>query len=297
MAVVWATGGNGWAQGAGKLETRPHLALAFPFTERQGGVGVKFPVLINTKAVIGPEMILRVMYNPPRADDAEVLALQSSANQEVAYSKLHKLKSEKPLSATEMAVIKISRETHWPVMQMYQLALANLDSKNMRVVWVNPESMDLFNENIELLHGMLIGNKGSRYVDVLAVEKGSRAEAAGIKPGDQIREIAGTAVRGNLLEFARILGEKKRAAELSSDEGVRMVLQDEAGETREVVLKAISGATFNSGVLDVTLDELGGGAVEKPADADADEDKPSLPVIGTWKKKTYEAKKEDPGEE
>lgn len=282
------------AVAADKLETKPHLALAMPFVERQGGVGVAFPVMINKQAVILPDKVLRVIYNPPRADDAEVLAIQTRSEKEVAYTKVHKLKSEKPLTEVEMAVIKIARETHWPSVNMYQLALANLNAKNMRVVWVDPTTMELYDHNIELPYGLLVGKKGGRFVDVLAVERGSRGEAAGVKPGDKIREIEGVAMTGDLIYFANTLLEKKKASELSSKGGVTLVLQDEAGTIREVLLKAPTSATFNSGVLDVTLDDLG--ITEEPVAQKDEEKPPPMPVVDKWRKKVYSIQKEREGQ-
>lgn len=278
---------------ADKLETRPHLALAMPFVERQGGVGVAFPVMLNKSAVILPDKVLRVIYNPPRADDAEVLAIQTRAEKEVAYTKVHRLKSDKPLSATEMAVIKVARETHWPTVNMFQLALANLNAKNMRVVWVDPNTMELYDHNIELPYGLLVGKKGGRFVDVLAVERGSRGEAAGVKAGDKIREVEGVAMTGDLKYFANTILEKKKASELSSKGGVTLVLQDEGGNIREVLLKAPTSATFSSGVLDVTLDDLG--VTEEPV-AEKKDEPPPMPVVDKWRKKVYSIQKEREGQ-
>jgi len=278
------------AQSVDKLETKPHLALAMPFAERQGGVGMAFPVLVNQRAVVTPKYMLRVIYNPPRADDAEVLAIQTQADKEVAYTRVNKLKSEKRLTKQEMAVMKVSRETHWPNVNMFQLALANAAVRNLRIVYVDPDNMeDFYDEEIELIDGMLIGNKGGRFVDVLAVEKNSRADAAGVEPGDKIRQVGREAVLGDLLEFASSYQKAKKASGLTSSGGVDLVLQNEGGETREVVIKAPTGATLNSGMLDVTLDDLGvSGAGEEAA--------PPMPEIGVWKQKAYDKVKEKTGQ-
>ncbi|MEM1060444.1 MAG: PDZ domain-containing protein [Verrucomicrobiota bacterium] len=280
-----------WSQ-MGQLETRPHLALAFPLTERQGGVGVEFPVLINQRAVLTPNYVMRVIYNPPTAQEAENIVTQTRSDKEVAYTRVNKLKSEKRLSRQELARQKLSRETHWPHVNMFQLALANGRSRDLHVVFVNPQSPDEFyDESLELFDGMLIGNRGSRFVDVLAVEKGSRAEAAGVQPGDQIREVGREAITGDLLAFARKYNSAKKASALSEAGGVRVLAQNGDAAPREIIIKAPTGATLNSGVMDITLEDLeatgGTGQAEEPP--------PPMPEIGTWRERTVQKVEERTG--
>jgi hypothetical protein len=250
------------AQSEGPLNMEPHLSLAFPFTPKQGGIGVKYPVLISNNAVITPEAVLRVIYVPPRGDDVEVLIETKKSNSESSWTKNNQLQSTKvKMTPLQAAAHKIAEETAWPSLTMFQLAFANLNSSDLHIVYLNPETMKLTDEPINFPEGLVLAEVEGK-VTVLAVEKEGAGAAAGLKADDQILSVGGSPMNGNLLTFLNALHAAKKAAEDSPARAVALNVRNPKDNTERIAQLKLP-ISLNSSFLDSPLSDPT--SLDKPA--------------------------------
>jgi len=275
MALASCLTGGGLAIAQETIKTTPELSLAFPLVERKegDGVGVSMPILINPTTVVKPEHVLRLIYAPPRPDDAVVIEEQQLSQQEVAYSRLHQLKpfEASSVSPQEAAILRMTRETHWPNVTMFRLALANQPGYDLRVVYADTATAELMDGQIDFPEGLLLGSTGSG-IKVLAVEAKSRGERAGVKADDTLLAVAGEEMGTDLLSFSKALTAARKAADLSQTRSFALQLRGADGEKREAILRL--PASLSSSFLDQPI-EASPTKKEKP---------PELPMDPIWRK-------------
>jgi membrane-associated protease RseP (regulator of RpoE activity) len=238
----------------GPLATEPHLSLVFPFAARTEGVGVQHAVAISATAVIPKNAILRVIYVPPRMDDAEVKQEIRREQQEVAYTRINRLENTAKLTPQQAAIEKITKETVWPTVTMFQLALANLNSQDLHLVYLNPENMKLIDEPIALPFGLLLAEVEGK-ISVLAVEKSSAAETAGIKSGDVILSMGGSPAPGNLSLFMDALRQAKKSAESATERVIALAVKGPNDSSQRAVSIKLP-MSLNNSLLDSPLDDV-----------------------------------------
>ena len=196
------------------VHMRPEFPLIFPLAQNGRDVTVKFPVLINPTTVLKPGMVLRVMYIlSTNADDSTDLVLAHKGTMEQAYARQPSGGSDEPKMAPEMAhEIEGYRRTVWEVANNFILAMAQYPTDRMHLIYSpTGKNRDLRDELFSFFDGLLVGlpNGG---VTVLAVEKESKAEKAGIKAGDEIVSVGGISIQNDLTAFAAAYASTKDAA-------------------------------------------------------------------------------------
>jgi len=250
------------AQIEGPIVTEPHLAVAFPFEQKPEGIGIKYAVLINTVAIVPPNAILRVIYVPPRGDDAEVKVELHKSNSENSWTKKNQIDSSQPkLSPMQLATKKVAEQTVWPAKSMFQLAFANLNSQDLHIVYMNPTNLQLTDEPINFPEGLFLGDVDGT-VTVLAVEKGSPGDESGLKAGDQILKVGGAPMNGNLLTFLDAYRLSKSAAKNANAGSFDLAVRSPK-DTSEHITKIKLPISLSTSLLDSPLSDPA--TLNKPA--------------------------------
>jgi len=195
---------------------RPEFALVFPLAQNGNAVTVKYPVLINPGTVIRPGMILRTLYVlsiDAQAPGGSDLVLAHKGDQDNAYARAPAGSEEGPKLPPELAhEIEGYRRTVWQVANNFVLAMAQLPTDSMHLIY-SPKGndKDLSDERISFFDGLFVGLPNGK-VTVIAVEKESKADQAGIKAGDEIVSVGGIPTRNDLATFAAAYATAKQTA-------------------------------------------------------------------------------------
>jgi hypothetical protein len=217
------------------VHMRPEFALTFPLAQNGRNVTVKFPVLINPATVIKPGMILRIMYILSiDADGSSDLVLAHKGTTEEAYARTTpgQDSSIPPELAHE---IEGYRRTVWEVANNFILAMAQYPTDTMHLIYSPTGKIrDLDDERFSFFDGLLVGLPNGK-VTVLAVEKESKSEKAGIKAGDEIVSVGGISTRDDLATFAAAYATAKKNAKDNEAANYPMTIRSEGkSETRSV---------------------------------------------------------------
>ena len=128
------------------------------------------------------------------------------------------------------------RRTVWEVSNNFVLAMAQYPTESMHLIYSPTGSTrDLHDEMFRFFDGLFVGSPSGK-VTVIAVEKQSKAEAAGIKAGDEIVSMGAYSTKDDLTTFANAFAAAKKDA-----------LDNEA-QSYVVVLRGADGATRNANV-------------------------------------------------
>lgn len=264
------------------LETTPEISLAFPMEETADGVRAKHTVLINDNTILPAKSTLRVIYIPPRTEDDRLRAVRSSHNAEAAWTRNNRLNDEDKLSPSEVARQKISRETNWPSITNFQLALANLGADDLRVVYIvggaTPDDFKFYDQRLVLPEGMLLAEVNGT-VTVLAVEKTKPAERAGIKAGDILTKIGDRPVGGSLTAYLNDYHVIKKDAVMAMKTSFPISVKAHDGTERVATVKL--PPSINSSFLDSPIIE----SSSKSSTNSSTTNTPSLTVPEVWEKK------------
>ena len=216
----------------------PEFALTFPVTKVDRDVTVKFPVLVNPATVLKPGMVLRTMYvlTSANMDGSTDLVLAHKGDMEESYSRQPANSSDQPKMPPEMAhEIEGYRRTVWDVPNNFVLAMAQYPTDAMHLIYSpTGKNQDLDDERFSFFDGLLVGLPGGT-VTVLAVEKESKADEAGIKAGDEIVSVGGVSTQNDLAIFAADYARAKKIAKDNEVSTYPMTIRSEGkGETRTV---------------------------------------------------------------
>jgi hypothetical protein len=216
---------------------RPEFPLTFPLAQNDKDVTVKFPVLINPTTVLKPGMVLRTLYIlSASTEGSSDLGLAHKGNMEQAYSRPPPGSGDQPKLSSEVAhEIEGYRRTVWEVANNFILAMAQYPTDSMHLIYSPTGSnKDLDDERFSFFDGLLVGLPNGR-VTVLAVEKESKGERAGVKAGDEIVSVGGASTQNDLTVFAAAYAAAKKTAKENEVAGYPMTLRSEgAAETRTV---------------------------------------------------------------
>jgi hypothetical protein len=219
------------------VHMRPEFPLIFPLAQKGKDVTVKFPVLINPATVVKPGMVLRVMYIlSTDATDSSDLVLAHKGDMEEAYSRQPSSSSDEPTMPPELAhEIEGYRRTVWEVSNNFVLAMAQYPTDAMHLIYSpTGKDRDLDDERFSFFDGLLVGLPNGK-VTVLAVEKESKAEKAGIKAGDEIVSVGGIPIQDDLGTFAAAYSTTKKIATENEVDTYPMTIRSEGGAgTRQV---------------------------------------------------------------
>ena len=222
-----------------QLVLDPPLSQVFPLELKPGGVGVRYPVLLNDHTILRPDAILRFIYLEPNGglhagggDDNHLRALngphgtlQQNDNGTTTHGEgpsgawgrgdfdedagiFDHTKSDDPKrSKSEL------QNEKWGQPDLFAQALDHASDEGTTVVYNLPAQPRPTTATIDLPEGMLLAEVDGR-VRVLALSHESRAFAGGLQPGDEIRSLGGRAV-GTLEDFLRAYAETRRQARVS----------------------------------------------------------------------------------
>jgi hypothetical protein len=173
--------------------------------------------MISPTAIMKPGMVWRTLYILTNdSEGSSDLALAHHGNMEQAFSRsTTSSDSDQRKLPPEIAhELEGYRRTVWPVIVNFQLAMAQLPTYRLHLIYsiVHPDkTRELIDERFSFSDGLFIGLPDGK-VTVLAVEKDSKADGAGIKAGDQIVAVGGMAVPGDLSAYSSLYSAAKKAA-------------------------------------------------------------------------------------
>ncbi len=237
LVLVFAPGVD-WLRGqeTEPIHMRPEFPLIFPLTTNGDDVTVKYPVLINPSTVLKPGMVLHVLYVLSRdSQDASDLALAHQGTQEQAYARSFTStpNSDSPKLPPELAhEIEGYRRTVWQVPNNFILAMAQYPTETMHLIYSpTGKTGDLDDAMFRFFDGLFVGSPSGK-VTVIAVEKESKAEAAGIKAGDEIISLGAYPTKDDLLTFANAYAAAKKDARENEVESYAVALRGPDGAAR-----------------------------------------------------------------
>jgi hypothetical protein len=196
------------------VHMRPEFPLIFPLAQNGRDVTVKFPVLINPATVIKPGMVLRVLYVLSLdSQGSSDLVLAHKGNMEESYARSTPGSSDEPRMPPELAhELEGYRRTVWEVSNNFVLAMAQYPTDVMHLIYSpGGKNRELRDERFSFFDGLMVGLPNGQ-VTVLAVERESYAEQAGMKAGDEIISVGGMPTQNDLSIFAGDYAVAKKTA-------------------------------------------------------------------------------------
>jgi hypothetical protein len=220
------------------IHMRPEFPLIFPLEQSGDTVTVKYPILINPATVIKPGMVLRTLYvlsideQQPGASD---LVLAHKGEMDDAYARAPAGSADGPKLPPELAhELEGYRRTVWQVSNNFVLAMAQMPTDSMHLIYSpNGTDKDLKDERFSFFDGLMVGLPNGK-VTVIAVEKESKADAAGIKAGDEILSVGGVSTGNDLATFAADYANAKKVATDYEVDTYAMTIRSNGGEARQV---------------------------------------------------------------
>jgi hypothetical protein len=220
------------------IHMRPEFPLIFPLEQNGKDVTVKYPVLINPTTVIKPGMVLRVLYvlsidAQPGGSDL-VLAHHGDASEAYARDPSSSL-GDKPRMSPEMAhEIEGYRRTVWEVANNFVLAMAQYPTNAMHLIYSpTGKNGDLHDERFTFFDGLFLGAPNAK-VSVIAVEKESYADQAGIRAGDEIVSVGGNPTQDSLTIFPSAYYAAKKVAKDNDADAYTMTIRRAGGGEAQV---------------------------------------------------------------
>lgn len=234
------------------VHMRPEFPLIFPLAQNGNDVTVKFPVLINPTTVLKPGMVLRTLYVLSRdsQNSSNDLVLAHKGDMDEAYSRPPPGSNEGPRMPPELAhEIEGYRRTVWQVSNNFVLAMAQYPTDVMHLIYSpTGKDQDLADERFSFFDGLFVGLPNGK-VTVIAVEKESKAEKAGIKAGDEIVSVGGVSTQNNLSTFAAAYASAKKTATDNEVSTYPMTIRPGGGgEARQVSIAM--PPTIKGGLMD-----------------------------------------------
>jgi len=194
------------------VHMRPEFALTFPLAQNGKDVTVQYPILISPTTEIKPGMVLRVVYQLSSAnpDGSTDLVVAHHGDMEQSYTR-PVAGDEKDIPPELAHEIEGYRRTVWQVSNNFILALAQYPTDAAHLIYSpTGKDQDLQDARFSFFDGLFVGLPNGR-VTVIAVEKESKSEAAGIKAGDEIVSVGGVPTP-SLHAFAAAYGSAKSTA-------------------------------------------------------------------------------------
>lgn len=195
-----------YAQG----DTDPALGLSFPLASTNGRIILSQDILLRGDKVLPQGTVLRTVFLPAIVT-AENQKTRRGVDESSFSREIPKTSIRNPLSEVEQAMLARAYKVVWTDSWEFRRALDTAPSHRLRLV-LEPIGTNQ-TPRIEIPDfpdGLcLIGNQPPR---VLTVVRQSRAEEAGIRPGDQILEVAYQPFGSTLSEFAESYAKARIAA-------------------------------------------------------------------------------------
>jgi hypothetical protein len=219
------------------VQMHPPFPLALPLTNQGRMVTVKYPVMINQATVIKPGAQLRVCYflNTFSQDPTD-LALVHSGSLEDSYARDPAASAGAAAagggSSQLMHMIEGYRRTVWEVRDNFVLFLAQYPTESAHLIYSpTARDSDLQDEMFNFFDGLFVGSPSGK-VTVLAVEKQSETDKAGLKAGDAILSVGGYPTNDDLMTFSSAYRAAKKDAKVNEAASYAMVVRSADGTTR-----------------------------------------------------------------
>jgi hypothetical protein len=230
LLALQSLAGIGLAHAQERLVLAPPLSEVFPLDPKPDGMRLKFPVLLNSRTVLGPDVVLRFIYVDPNAaqhprggaggddqggggsggghghhhgggggsgDSSDVVASpHGSAGAAAAPSG----SSQDATPASKDVTSEIRTEV-WNQASLFREALDDASDMGTTLVYYVPGKQKSQSTTIDLPDGMLLAQIGD-HITVLAMTEESKAFQSGIHPQDEIRSIEGAPTPATLTDFA-----------------------------------------------------------------------------------------------
>jgi PDZ domain len=236
------------------IHMRPEFPLIFPLTQNGNDVTVQYPVMINPVTVIKPGMVLRTIYIlSADAQDANDHPFAKKGSLEDAYARRPPGDNSgaTPLPPGVATEINNYHRTVWQVPNNFVLAMAQYPTDAMHLVYAQAGQglgKDLLDERFSFFDGLFVGLPNGK-VTVIAVEKESKTESAGLKAGDVILSVGGNPTKDDLQTFALAYSRaKKAAAENEVPTYTMTILSEGSPNPRQVNISM--PPTIKSGLMD-----------------------------------------------
>ncbi|HEX4140342.1 MAG TPA: hypothetical protein VHY09_08345 [Candidatus Methylacidiphilales bacterium] len=218
------------------VHMRPEFPLIFPLTNVGREVTVKYPVLMNQSTVLKPGMQLRVLYRLENQQSTD-LAMVHAGTLEQSYARDPSASagsSENPGAMSSQLAHEIEgyRRTVWEVPNNFILTWAQLPTESLHLIY-SPTNKDsnLKDEKFIFFDGLFVGSPSGK-VTVIAVERDSVAEKAGMKAGDTILAVGRYSTKDDLLTFAGDYAAAKEDAKTNEASTYTMSLVGADGKSR-----------------------------------------------------------------
>jgi len=215
----------------------PEFPLIFPLAQSGENVTVKFPVMINPATVLKPGMVLRTLYVLTLdSQESPSLIDAHKGDADEAYARGPAGGDGGAKMPPELAhELESYRRTVWQVPNNFVLAMAQYPTDEMHLIYERTgkdQVNDMADEHFSFFDGLFVGSPDGK-VTVLAVEKESKADLAGIKAGDEIVSVGGFSTQNDLPTFAAAYAAAKKAAKDNEVSSYAMTIRS-GGETRQV---------------------------------------------------------------
>jgi hypothetical protein len=219
----------------GPIKMRPEFCFTFPIVQmNKHDVTVKYPVMINALTELKPGMVLRVIYMPPVQNDGNDLLGAHKGTMEESYSRETANTDAHISSLPPEMQHEIDKQEHrvWEVPGNFVLAMAQYPTDVMHLVYSATGSdmiSKLSDTSFSFFDGMFIGSPHGG-VEVLAVEKTSYADQAGVKAGDEILAVGNVPMHdGDLHAFSSTFAAAKAAAHANEAPSFPMTIRNASG--------------------------------------------------------------------
>ena len=218
----------------------PEFPLVFPLDQQGRLVTVKYPVMINPTTVLKPGVQLRIMYI--LSHDTGGSANLVVAHEGTLAESFSRSSNTSGNSANEPDVppelahqIETYRRNVWEVANNFILAMAQYPTDMMHLLYSpTGKYQDVRDDRFSFFDGLFVGLPNGK-VTVIAVEKESKADAAGIKAGDVIVSVGGMPTRNDLATFASDYSTaKKTATDNEASSYVMTILPSGQGDPKQV---------------------------------------------------------------
>jgi C-terminal processing protease CtpA/Prc len=169
--------------------------------------------------------------------DQTDLAIAHAGSQEQAYARNAFSGGDTSKMPPEIAhEIEGYRRTVWEVPNNFVLFLAQYPTETAHLIY-SPTAKygDLRDEMFRFFDGLFVGSPSGK-VTVIAVEKQSKAEGAGLKAGDEILSVGAYPTKDDLLTFASGYAAAKKDATENEAQSYPMTVRGADGTTRQANL-------------------------------------------------------------
>ena len=200
-------------------ETTPSLGVIYPLETSPKGVIFTKSIVLNHETVVEKGSIAQILFQMPQDDDADVknarrkktMNLESTFSRSTNAKLLERQRPEKQLSPIQKAVLERAYTTTWQDPIKFRGFLHKIPLEKLRLVFRSPGSTNARIEPLSLPDGMFLALEDNN-VKVLALEKHSRAQKAGVPIGSTLKKINGIDIEPNLRSFLELYYEQKDKA-------------------------------------------------------------------------------------